>query len=95
MATVMALLTTVVGPMALFDVPVSKLVHMGLGMPTFLMSSVSFILGLVKPKFKDWAGSTVTNLLISFIVFYTLFIIAMTLIKFIMKILIQNDQEFD
>ncbi|XP_013191480.2 uncharacterized protein LOC106135664 [Amyelois transitella] len=60
-----------------------KLIHIVIGLPTFLLSSISLCLGFLETEFEIWAGKSVVYTLISFVTFYTLIII----IKVLMKLL--------
>ncbi|XP_063828522.1 uncharacterized protein LOC135077921 [Ostrinia nubilalis] len=66
--------------------PFFKIVHMGVGMPTFFMSSISLCLGFLTSEFKSWAASVVVYVLTAFVVFYTAFILANVFIKCMSRI---------
>ncbi|KAL0828819.1 hypothetical protein ABMA28_003730 [Loxostege sticticalis] len=58
-----------------------KILHMSIGMPTFLASSVCLCLGFLTDDFKTWVTSTVSFILVGFVTFYTVFILSNVFIK--------------
>ncbi|CAF4855461.1 unnamed protein product [Pieris macdunnoughi] len=85
-AGVLACIAFLTGACGLFGGRNLKLFHITFGIPTFMMSSISFCFGLFTKEFKEWAGSTVVFILLGFIMFYTFFIMITCFIKYAMRI---------
>ncbi|VVC94404.1 unnamed protein product [Leptidea sinapis] len=83
---VLALISLILGPLALFGGRYLKIIHASFGIPTFIMSSICLCLGLFTSRFQDWASSTAVYILTVFVIFYTCFIMIASFIKCTMRI---------
>ncbi|XP_050668477.1 uncharacterized protein LOC126967831 [Leptidea sinapis] len=84
---VLALISLILGPLALFGGRYLKIIHASFGIPTFIMSSICLCLGLFTSRFQDWASSTAVYILTVFVIFYTCFIMIASFIKCTMRML--------
>ncbi|XP_053608975.2 uncharacterized protein LOC128674478 [Plodia interpunctella] len=68
-------------PLALYGDGSLKLVHILMGIPTFIVSSISLCLGFFTSEFKNWAGDSLVYILTGFVTFYTLVITIKIILK--------------